>query len=238
MGTLVSTMIHGVTATVAAAPGPRRAQSRRWDIMARIGRPLVAGRSGDHGPTVRAPAGVPVLVHPAQPARPFAIYTVPRRRLGTVPKLAPGKQGTGLGQPVMAGFVSAAYPGFTPMDYGPSTQPDNGIRVPEITPGSWQNGKMVLAPSYNAHDFAPARRFFMQNRSVGLWAQASYPPQIRPLTPSQQAPMLRRPALFARRQIPAGQPNPSLYTIGYPTAVGVAARLGGGPIAVLGGNSQ
>jgi hypothetical protein len=237
MGTLVQTMVHGVTATVAARPGPRREQTRRADISPRSGRPLVTGASPDHGPAPRAPGGLGVLVRPAQPARPFALYTQPRRRLGPVPKLAPGHQGSGLGRPVMAGFQSPEYPGFTPMDYAPDTNPDNGIAIPQQTPGAWQTGKLLM-PSWNAHDFAPARRFFMQNRSSGMWAQTSFPPQQRALTPSQQAPMLRRPAMFARRQIPAGQPNPGLYTFGYPTAVGVAARLGGGPIAVLGGNSQ
>jgi hypothetical protein len=137
----------------------------------------------------------------------------------------------------MAGFQSAEYPGFTPLENAPSTEPDNGIAIPQVTPLPWQNGRQ-LAPTWNAHDFAPARRFFMQNRSSAPWAQSSFPPQQRPLTPSQQGIMTRRPAMQARRQIPAGQPNPSVYTFGYPTSVGVAARLGGGPVAVLGGNSQ
>lgn len=240
MGSLVQVLIHGASSAsslVAAGAGPRRAQSARTDIAGRSGRPLVAGSAPDHRAGPAAPGGVGVLVQPATPAQPFAIYTVPRRRIGPVPKLAPGKQGSGLGQPVMAGFVSGAYPGFNAMENAPDTQPNNRIEIPRVTPWAWMAGK-AIAPTYNPHDFAPATRQFNQNRSSVPWAQASFPPQQRPLTPSQQAPMLRRPTLFARRQIPAGQPNPGLYTFGYPTSVGIAARLGGGPIAVLGGNSQ
>lgn len=237
MGTAISALVHGVMGTVAAGPGPRRASSRRTDIPDRSGRPLVTGSLPDHTAGAHAHPGVPVLVRAATPATPFAFHTAPRRRMGTVPKLAPGHQGSGLGRPAMAGFVSAEYPGFTPMDYAPATQHDRGIAIPQKSPVPWVNGRQ-LAPSWNAHDFAPARYTFCMGRSSALWAQASFPPQIRALTPSQQAPMLRRPAMFARRQIPAGQPNPTLYTAGYPTAVGIAARLGGGPIAVLGGNSQ
>ncbi|HEX9414109.1 MAG TPA: hypothetical protein VF916_11450, partial [Ktedonobacterales bacterium] len=168
MGTLMQALMRGISATVAGRPGPRREQTRRVDISARIGRPLVTGASPDHGPAPRAPGGLGVLVRPAQPATPLAFHSVPRRRLGPVPKLAPGKQGSGLGRPVMAGFQSPEYPGFTPMDYAPDTNPDNGINIPAMTPVAWQNGRL-LAPTWNAHDFAPARRFFMQNRSSGMW---------------------------------------------------------------------
>lgn len=237
MGSLLHTLMYGSMNIVATGDGPRRASSRRTDIPSRGARPLVTGRSPDGRPYPAAPGGVPVLVQPPTPARPFALYTMPRRRMGPVPKLAPGHQGTGLGRPVMAGFQSPEYPGFSPMDYAPDTNPDRSISIPKAQPWAYQTGKQI-APTYNAHDFTPAQRFFSQNRSSGLWAQASFPPQQRVLTPSQQAPMLKRPAMFARRQIPAGQPNPGIYTFGYPTSIGVAARLGGGPIAVLGGNSQ
>ncbi len=237
MGILGSLMVQGTPSQVTAGAGPRRLQSTRAGIAARGGRPLVTGSSPDHGPSPKAPGSRPVLVQPATPAQPFMLHTIPRRRIGPVPKLAPGKQGSGLGQPIMAGFQSASYPGFTPLENGPATRPSNRIEIPRDTPLPWQAGRLV-APSYRAHDFAPATRQFNQNRSSVPWAQASFPPQQRPLTPSQQAATVKRPALFARRQIPAGQPNTSLYTFGYPTAVGVAARLGGGPIAVLGGNSQ
>lgn len=231
-------MVHGAGTTVNARPGPRREMSSRTDIRPRTGRPLVTGASPDHGPSSSAPGGVGVYVSPVPPATPFALYTMPKRRMGPVPKLAPGHQGSGLGRPVMAGFQSAEYPGFTPMENAPGTRPNNRIEIPRASPTPWVNGKTALLPSWNAHDFAPATHQFNQNRSGVPWAQAMFPPQQRPLTPSQQAPLLRRPSLIARRQIPAGQPNPGLYTFGYPTQAGVAARLGGGPIAVLGGNSQ
>lgn len=238
MPSLLSSLVMRPVPTVAARPGPRRAMSARTDIAPRSGRPLVAGASPDHGPTRAAPGGVGVLVQPTQPAQPFALYTQPRRRIGPVPKLAPGNQGSGLGRPVMTGYQMASeYPGFTPMENAPDTEPNNRIEIPRMAPVPWMTGR-ALGPSYNPHDFAPATRQFNQNRSSVPWAQASFPPQSRPLTPSQQAVLIRRPAMVARRQIPAGQPNPGLYTFGYPTQVAVAARLGGGPIAVLGGNSQ
>lgn len=222
---------------VSAGAGPRRESSARSDLAPRPGRPLVAGRSNDHAFTVTAPPGVQVGGVMATPARPFEMYTLPRRRMGTVPKLAPGRQGSGLGQPVMAGFQTPAYTSFTPMTYGPATQPNNRIEIPAQNVVAWLTGRAV-APTYNAHDFTPATRFFNQARSSGMWAQGTYSPVARPLTPSQQGVMVRRPSRLARRQIPAAQPNPGLYAFGYPTAVGVAARLGGGPVAVLGGNSQ
>lgn len=241
MGSLLNSLLmYNNAAIVDAGAGPRRMQSRRTDLPNRSGRALVTRSAPDHAAQQKSPGGVGVLVRPAMPARPFQFYTVPRSRLGTVPKLAPGKQGSGLGQTVRAGFVSEAYPGFTPLDYAPDTQPDRGIGIPKTLPAGVAPvyGKTGFMPSYNPHDFAPAQRFFMQNRSSARWAQTSFPPQIRALTPSQQAVQLKRPAMFARRQIPAGQPNLGLYAFGYPTSVGIAARLGGGPIAVLGGNSQ
>lgn len=234
---LLSSLMRPMGGIVAAGQQPRRARSMRSDIPDRNGRPLVTGASPDHVPPPAAPGGMPVFVSPVQPATPFAIYTVPRRRIGPVPKLAPGKQGSGLGMPVAAGFQTMNYPGFQPLENAPGTRPSFRIEIPRDTPVAWMTAGGV-GPTYRAHDFAPATRQFNQNRSAVPWAQASFPPQFRPLTPSQQAPMLRRPTLSARRQIPAAQPNPTLYTAGYPTRAGIAARLGGGPIAVLGGNSQ
>jgi hypothetical protein len=234
---LLSHIMRPLGGMVAPGGQPRRAVSARGDIPNRSGRPLVTGASPDHAAGPRAPGGVPVYSTPVQPATPFAIYTMPRRRMGPVPKLAPGKQGSGLGMPVGAGFQSMQLPGFQPLENTPATQPSYTIAIPRETPVPWLTAGGV-GPTYKAHDFAPAMHFFNQARSAGAWAQSSFSPQQRVLTPSQQAPMLRRPTLTARRQIPAAQPNPALYTAGYPTRAAMAARLGGGPIAVLGGNSQ
>ena len=194
----------------------------------------VSANAPDHT-AISAPATVPVMVPSVPPAVPFAIHTMPRRRIGPVPKLAPGKQGSGLGQPVMAGFQTPEYEGFTPLENAPATRANNRIEIPR-TIGYATLGQ-ALAPTYRAYDFAPATRFFNQNRSSVPWAQSAFTPQQRPLTPSQQGVLLQKPT-GVRRQIPAAQPNPNLYTAGYPTRVGVAAQIGGGPVAVLGGNSQ
>lgn len=225
----------------AVAPGRpvRRAVSRRWDnVLLRPFRPLVTGSDPDHPAGPAAPVAAPVPVMGVQPAQPFALRTLPRTRLGPVLKGAPGKQGTGLGQPVGAGFQQLQYTGFTPMENAPATQGKFTLGIPRVPPGVPPMQQHELAPTYYAHDFAPAKRQFNQARSSGMWAQAHFPPQQRPLTPSVQGVLLRRPNNVVRQQIPAGQANPNLYTIGYPTRAGVAAQLGGGPVAVLGGNSQ
>lgn len=232
-------MRPAASGVVAEGRGPRRAESRRWDnVLARPLRPLVTGSDPDHPAGPQAPSAAPVQVRGVQPATPFVLRTLPRTRLGPVPKLAPGRQGTGLGVPVGAGFQQLAYTGFTPLENAPATQNRFTLGIPRVPPGVPPQTQHELMPTYQAHDFAPAKRFFNQARSSGIWAQAHFPPQQRPLTPSQQGVMLGHAGAVARRQIPAGQNNPALYTIGYPTRVGVAARLGGGPIAVLGGNSQ
>lgn len=224
MGMLMSALFRGGTSITYTGAAPR--------INPRTGRGVEA-TSPDHA-AIGGPANVPVLVSSVQPAEPFLLRTLPKRRIGPVPKLAPGKQGSGLGQHVAAGFQSAYVYGFTPLESGPANNPAFTLRIPRGI-GLVTEGR-ELAPTYRAYDFAPATRQFDQARSAGAWAQAEFAPQFRPLTPSQQGVLLQRPAV--RRQIPAAQANAGLYTFGYPTRIGVAARLGGGPVAVLGGNSQ
>ena len=239
MPSLAHPIMQGGTWAVAPGQQPRRAQSRRWDnVLFRPFRPLVTGSDPDHPAPHPAASAAPVWVTPVQPATPFVLRTLPRTRIGPVPKLAPGKQGSGLGQPVGAGFQQLQYTGFTPLENTPATQPKFTLAIPPVPPGVPPMQQHELKPTYQAHDFAPATRQFNQARSAGMWAQAHFPPQQRPLTPSMQGAMVQRASSKARRQIAAGQNNPGLYTIGYPTRVGVAARLGGGPVAVLGGNSQ
>jgi hypothetical protein len=238
-------MMHGAgNATnmiVEAGSGPRRSRTGRMEswVRERFGRPLVTGSSPDH-PARSAEATHPVFVHPVEPATPFVLRTLPRRRIGPVPKLAPGKGGTGLGHAPTAGFYSQMYPGFTPLEAGPDTDPRFQLKDKNIprevgqghTPGT------ALQPTYKAAPFRPAEHMFNQNRSSGSWAQAQFPPQLRVLTPSQQPALLWHNA-SVKRAIPAAQSNAGLYTFGYPTRASVAARLGGGgPVAVLGGNSQ
>lgn len=235
MPSFMHTFAPGGPAIVAAGADPRRLQTRRPEIAARSGRALVAGLAPDHPAGPRAPAANPVLVPPPPPATPFVLRTLPRRRIGPVPKLAPGTPYPRLGMPTYAGFQTADLPDFSPMENAPRTQPNNRIEIPR-TLGYEQHGQQ-LAPTYVAHDFAPATRQFNQARSSIPWAQAHFPPQFRPLTPSQQ-PALLRHNQSVRRAIPAAQTNAGLYTFGYPTRMGVAARIGGGPVAVLGGGSQ
>lgn len=214
----------------------RRAESRRWDnVFLRPFRPLVAGSLPDHPAARPAPAAYPVVAAAVPPALPFAIRTIPRARMGTVPKLAPGRQGSGLGVPIGAGFQTLPYTGFTPLENSPSAQPSfRAIDIPRATQNAWTPGK-VLQPTYKAHDFAPATRFFNQSRSAPMWAQANFSPKQRPLVPPVNQRLLRNPSNVTRRMIPAAQNNIGLYTFGYPTRANVAAGLSGGPVNVLGG---
>lgn len=237
MGVVLHTLM-GVPGYVPPAPAnlPDRAQSRRWDNqLARPNRVLVSRASQGSTAGRSAPAGDAVTVPAVMPATPFLMRTAPRTRIGPVPKLAPGKQGSGLGQRYGAGFQTLLYTGLTPLENSPSTQENSrAISIPRNNVVAWDQGGM-LRPSYKAHDFAPATRFFNQARSAGMWSQGQFPPQQRPLIPPVQSKQLRIPAQVVRRQVPAGQVNAALYTAGYPTRVGVAAQIGGGPIAVLGG---
>lgn len=229
---------HETGVVAARMPALRRLFSRRRDVSLREGRPLVTGNAPDYRAR-GAPVTNPVPVPYAPPAEPFRIYTQPRRRIGTVPKLAPGKQGSGLGRVNYAGFQTGQLYGFSPLESGPATQASFRLPIPRsIGQGDGQPG-MLLAPTYHAKAFRPATRQFNQYRSSVPWAQAHFPPQFRPLTPSLQPKTLGRADAVVRRQIPAAQQNTALYTLGYPTRSGVAARLGAaGPVAVLGGNSQ
>lgn len=225
---------HAQFTAVSVAEGwPRR--TRRAVIS--VPRLLTASSAPDsiaRSAPARAALGTPMIVVPTPPFIP----ALPGHRVGTVPKLAPGHQGSGRGSHVAvpgAGFQSKAiYGGFTPMSHQPATVADRRIHIPRgiglITEGR------DLGPTYRAHDFAPATRQFNQARSSAMWSQAQVGPQFRPLTPSQQAVLLRRGP--AKRVVLAGQSNPNLYTAGYPTTAGAAARVGGGPIASLGYNSQ
>lgn len=237
-GTYGASADHHSGVVAPHVPALRRLFTRRWDISPRQGRPLVTGDSPDYRAR-GAPQAAPVAGSPVMPAEPFQIYSIPRKRIGPVPKLAPGKQGSGLGRPVGSGFQSLEVFAFTPMESGPATQPSFRLRIPRsIGQGNGQPGAL-LKPTYHADAFAPATRQFNQARSSVPWAQAHFPPQFRPLAPSQQAATVRRASNVARRQTPAAQVNAGLYTIGYPTNAAVAARLGSaGPVAVLGGNSQ
>lgn len=221
---------------VAAGAAPR--------INPRTGRG-VAALSPDHaarsGP---APFGEYVVPTPALvPTLPGLV--VPPRRIGPVGKLAGGHLGHGhrppLGMvPLAAGQMPPGATGEYPvLENAPATIANYRLPIPRKTPvgsGVAISGRQ-LRPTYAAHDFAPATRFFNQARSSRPWAQAEYPPVPggRPLIPSVQPQTLARMTLL-RRQIPAGQINAGLYTIGYPTRASVAALLGaGGPVAVLGG---
>ena len=238
MGLLSSTLVHGSgTAIVGGLARPiRRAESRRWDnVLLRPFRPLVTGSDPDHPAPKAAPVASPVMSAAVPPAMPFAIRTSPRSRMGTVPKLAPGRQGSGLGVPVGAGFQQLAYTGFTPLESSPPLEPNfRAIDIPRAIPYAWTPGH-VLRPTYKAHDFAPATRFFNQARSAPMWGQAHFSPKQRPLIAPVQVNLLRNPSNVTRRMVPAAQQNIGLYTFGYPTRANVAARLSGGPVNVLGG---
>lgn len=237
MGILSGIMTRAGNPPVGGLARPiRRAESRRWDnVLLRPFRPLVAGSDPDRPAPKNAPAASPVMSAAVPPAMPFAIRTAPRSRMGTVPKLAPGRQGSGLGVPVGAGFQQLQYTGFTPLESSPALESSfSAIAIPNGNVVPWTPG-LAVGPSYRAHDFAPAQRFFNQTRSAPMWGQAHFSPKQRPLIPPVQMNLLRNPSNVTRRMVPAAQQNVALYTIGYPTRASVAAGLSGGPVNVLGG---
>ena len=188
------------------------------------------------GPGGRGVQGVSVAL-----ALPPVHTYAPRARVGTVPKLAPGaRAGLGLGaMPYQIGAAnSPVVDGWTALDYGPPSDPDFCITIPPQLPGDWTWGAAALRPTYRPKNFTPATRFFNQARSTASWAQATLAPKPlvnRPLIPSQQPAMLSRTP--PKLGIASGQRNAGLYAFGYPTQASIAARLGVGPVAVLGGNS-
>jgi hypothetical protein len=236
MGILSSLGLRGTQPVGGLARPIRRAETRRWDnVLLRPFRPLVAGSLPDRPAPRNAPVASPVMSAAVPPAMPFALRTAPRGRLGTVPKLAPGRQGSGLGVPVGAGFQQLVYTGFTPMESSPALESNyRAITIPNGNIVPWMPGQM-LRPTYRAHDFAPAQRFFNQARSAPMWSQAHFSPKQRPLIPPVQMYLLRNPSNVVRRMVPSAQRNIGLYTIGYPTRASVAAGLSGGPVNVLGG---
>jgi hypothetical protein len=238
MSTLTNTLIHGTESrTVGGLARPiRRAESRRWDnVLLRPFRPLVTGSDPDRPAPRNAPVASPVQAAAVPPALPFAIRTSPRSRMGTVPKLAPGRQGSGLGVPVGAGFQQLTYTGFTPLESSPSLESSyRAIEIPRGNVVAWTPGQALRA-TYKAHDFTPATRFFNQSRSAPMWGQSHFSPIQRPLIPPVNMHLLRNPSNVVRRMVPAMQQNVGLYTIGYQTRANVAASLSGGPVSVLGG---
>lgn len=234
--------IHQGHAAVAQV-GPKVAYTggRGRDIAAR--RPRFAG-SAPESIQVRTRGGVGVAVPPQPAAMPAIFSYAPRSRVGTVPKLAPGRRaGVGLGAaPVYyIGGVNSAeveYGGWTALDYGPASRPNARIEIPRSIAGDAAWGRALLQPTYKPKNFTPATRQFTQARSTASWAQATLPPRPlvnRPLVPSQQPAMLNRsPRKFG---VGSAQRNYGLYAFGYPTQAAIAARLGVGPVAVLGGNS-
>lgn len=225
------TIVSGVARPI------RRSESRRWDnVLRRVGRPLVTGSDPDHPAPRPTASGSPVFVMPPPQALPFAIRTSPRSRIGTVPKLAPGRGGSGLGTPIGAGFQSLEYVGFTPIDSSPSNQPNfRAINIPRANVVPWTPGG-VLRATYKAHTQDFAYRFFNQSRSAGMWAQGHFPPQQRTITPYLNQRLLRNASNITRKMVPAGQINTGTFTIGYPTQIAVVQGMGGGgPVNVLGG---
>ena len=190
-----------------------------------------------------APAAVPTPVIPL--GLPAVFSAAPRARLGPVPKLAPGRQGSGLGMHAPLGAASDVGGRWTPLESVPGTNPDYLIRdaTKGKAPGGigrgnreWVAPGTMLQPSYTADNFRPAALFYAHGRSVAPWAQSSFSRQYRPLTPQLQ-PRLLQGRVVPKLGIGAAQRSAGLYAFGYPTRHSVAAQIGGGPVSVLGGNS-
>lgn len=216
--------------TVPGSPPP--------DINPRTGRGVQ--RTAPEQYAIAAPAPKATLSPPFVPALPFNYPAVPRARLGPVPKLAPGRQGSGLGAGYSVGMQTNWTEGhkagisWTPLEPSYALNPNyRKISIPRSNGAAGQHvDGSALQPTYKADNFRPAQHFFNQARSVPPWAQASFTPQQRVLIPSQQPTLLsRKPVGLA---VPSAQQNSGLYAFGYPTRRSVAARIGGGTPSTLG----
>lgn len=105
-------------------------------------------------------------------------------------------------------------------DYSPLAQESNTLPIPKsIHTGN--NGRELVG-SYEPHDFTPATRFFMQNRSAYNWQVMSYPPSPRQLLRYQLARVYN-----LQNTVAAARPLPSNnYFLGYQIDPSIQAKIG------------
>jgi hypothetical protein len=168
--------------------------------------------------------------------------TVPRMRLGPIPKLSVGtgrtnkKQATGLGytptgytvgQYIQAGNGMGQMPGReasfdgtvqnrSRSAGGPSGYPQRGVAA--------ESGRTSMAPTYEPHDFAVGYFFNRHGRQPGSWQETAYGPSYRSLKFTQQPEVYnvgRTMAVHLARPL-----SQNVYFLAYQTPNTSAARIG------------
>jgi hypothetical protein len=160
-------------------------------------------------------------------------YTVPARRFGPAPKLAPG---TGLtaqrGSNRAQGFVPAAHateqylPGDF-FDYTPPTDPNVGpgigLKAVEIARGiGYGDSGTTLVNLTPPHENTQASRMFTQGRSSAPWQDFTFGPDYRWLLQQQ---LVAKYNVYNGVRL-AGVLNPNAYSLGTVTQPAQAAALG------------
>jgi hypothetical protein len=167
-----------------------------------------------------------------------AYWQAASMRAGPVPKLAPG---TGGSQPTRSnGFVPGNYAAsqfipLTQFDYLPANDPDVNLYegTGTFTPlprnvGYGDDGLLALNPTYRAHDFTPADRFFNQGRSAAAWQDCSFGPFYRYLQPNSYATTMSRYPVA--NQIRLARPlSQNAYFLGYQTQSSVSQSISATP---------
>lgn len=164
--------------------------------------------------------------------------TLPRTRLGPVPKLATGSGQTSANGGTGLGYSPAGYGGAyrgvqkTGMESMPYLQesvdsiPNNG-GIPPIKGVAADDGNASLRPTYQmhpAHDNAFIARFEKMGRMPGAWEETAFGPLPRAL----QAVQIPRIYPFAQAVGPvlARPMSPNVYFLGTQTTPDVFARIG------------
>lgn len=149
---------------------------------------------GAYAGRLSQPAHSPQDILRTNPLYGRPIWTHTRIQQGPVrgpqPKLARGTGRTGNAAlpgnaPRLPGYLSDQEYFPTLFTYDPLNEPRFLQDIPRtILVGD--DGLHALNPTYRAHDFTPADRFFHQNRKAANWQVMEYPPTYRNLLAWQQ----------------------------------------------------
>jgi len=159
--------------------------------------------------------------------------TVPRYRMGTVPKLATGtgqtapKQYNALGY-VPGGYASTQYVAAgAGMGQMPSRQESFdgtfGLGYPRAGVGA-ESGRTSMSPTYLPHDWVIADRFSRHGRQPGAWQETAYGPEYRNLRATQVPAVYNMGASLALHL--ARPLSPNAFFLPYQTPPTVAAQIG------------
>lgn len=159
--------------------------------------------------------------------------TLPRYRLGTVPKLATGTGTTARTQYTALGYVPGGYARAQYMKAGngmgqmpgrhDSFDGTFGQGYP-ISGVAADSGRLSMAPTWQPHDFVVGTVFNRHGRQPGTWQETAYGPEYRSLKATQVPEvynMGRSLAVHMARPL-----SQNVYFLGYQTPSSVAAQIG------------